>query len=63
MIFRNRIMAENPNILFLQETKCFSIDADKILARCWRQIDYVSTISRVHRWLGYSMESNYNYFI
>jgi hypothetical protein len=39
-------MADNPYILFLQETKCPGIEADTILSICWRHGGYVNIDSR-----------------
>jgi hypothetical protein len=34
------------DVLFLQETKCAGTEVDSILARCWRQCQYVNIDSR-----------------
>jgi exonuclease III len=36
------IIAEQPEVLFLQETKCSSEDIDKLLPKCWKQGEAVS---------------------
>jgi exonuclease III len=34
---RELIIAEQPEVLFLQETKCSSEDIDKLIPKCWKQ--------------------------
>jgi exonuclease III len=34
-VLRNNIMAENPDILLLQETKCVDAIAENTFLRCW----------------------------
>jgi exonuclease III len=34
---RELIIAEQPEVLFLQETKCSSEDMDKLISKCWKQ--------------------------
>jgi exonuclease III len=36
-LLRDRIIVEQPNILFLQETKCVGEETNQILSRCWKQ--------------------------
>jgi exonuclease III len=40
-ILRNCIMAEDPNILFLQETKCAGDTVAEVFRWCWRQCSFV----------------------
>jgi exonuclease III len=41
-LLRDLIIAEKPDILLLQETKCTSEDMDKLLPYCWKQGKVVS---------------------
>jgi exonuclease III len=41
-LLRDLILAEKPDILLLQETKCTSEDMDKLLPYCWKQGKAVS---------------------
>jgi exonuclease III len=36
-LLRDRIIAEQPDILLLQETKCAGEEMTQILSRCWKQ--------------------------
>jgi hypothetical protein len=36
-LLRERIIAEQPNIMFLQETKCAMEEMDRVLSCCWKQ--------------------------
>jgi len=45
-LLHKRIMAENLNILLLQDTKCVILKVDSILARCWRQSNFMNIHSR-----------------
>jgi len=36
-LLRELIIAENPDVLMIQETKCSSEDIDRLLPYCWRQ--------------------------
>jgi exonuclease III len=40
-ILRNNILAEDPNILLLQETKCVGEAAEEIFKRCWRHCNFI----------------------
>lgn len=42
---RDRIRAENPDVLLLQETKCVGAEAETIFRRCWRGCDSLHTDS------------------
>jgi exonuclease III len=36
-LLRDRIIADQPDILLLQETKCVGEEMNQILSRCWKQ--------------------------
>ena len=42
---RDLILAEKPDIVLLQETKCTSKDVDRLLPYCWKQGEAVSTMA------------------
>jgi exonuclease III len=42
-LLRDRIIVEQPDIMFLQETKCAGEEMDQILSRCWKQGKMIST--------------------
>jgi exonuclease III len=44
-LLRDLILAEKPNIMMLQETKCTTEDIDRLLPYCWKQGKVVSTVA------------------
>jgi exonuclease III len=42
-LLRDLIIAEKPDIMMLQETKCATEDMDKLLPYCWKQGKVIST--------------------
>ena len=36
-LLRECIIAEQPDIMFLQETKCAMEEMDRVISRCWKQ--------------------------
>jgi len=36
-LLRERMIAEQPDIMFLQETKCAMEEMDRVISRCWKQ--------------------------
>jgi exonuclease III len=44
-MLRDLIIAEKPDIMMLQETKCATEDMDKLLPYCWKQGKGISTVA------------------
>jgi exonuclease III len=45
-ILCNSIMTEDPDILFLQETKCAGEATKEVFRRCWRRCNFIYNESK-----------------